>query len=185
MTEQPNRDTRAASHNASPDEPTYLIHSYEHRAYPLDDEHSFTIGRDSRCNIMVSEVGVSRQHAELRPDSGRHVLHPVGSTPTYLNANPLETPRPLRSGDTITIGTMRFVFVSGQLPVAITVAPPVNRMVGVNEHMSDRRPTLTFPVQLVPPPTPQRERRIWPWVALVILLFVVGLALLDHFHIVK
>jgi len=180
MTEQHSiRDPRTA---ATSDDPTYLIHSYEHRAYPLDDEHSFTIGRDSRCNIMVSEVAVSRQHAELRPEGGRHVLHATGSTPTYLNDARVTSPHTLRSGDTITIGTMRFVFIQGQLPVAITVAPPQERVLSVNEYVSDRRPTLTFPVQ-APSSVPTRApRRVWPWVLVIILVVALLAGLAGHFR---
>jgi len=164
----------------TPDE-AYLIHSYEHRAYPLGGERSFTIGRDSRCDIMVSEVSVSRQHVELRPEGTQIVLHPMGSTPTYLNDARATAPSALQSGDTISIGTMRFVFIRGTLPVAITLVPSQERLLGVNDYVSDRRPTLTFPIQPVTGTArrPSEKTHVWRWVTLVVVLLVVVYAVVQ------
>jgi len=163
----------------SPNDDAYLIHNYEHRAYPLSGERSFTIGRDSRCDIMVSEVSVSRQHVELRPEGEQVVLHPMGSTPTYLNESRVSSPHALRSGDTISIGTMRFVFIRGTLPVAITLVPSQERMLGVNDYVSDRRPTLTFPIQPVTGPVDRPKPNIWRWVTLLVVLLVVVYAAIQ------
>ena len=124
--------------------PSYLIHIYEHRAYPLTGEHPFTIGRDAGCDIMVNEVSVSRHHAELRFEGGDYVVYSTGSTPTLLNDIPLTGPYSLREGDAFLVGTMKFVFTHERLPVAMAVAHPApHPEVGVD----DRRPTLTFPLQ--------------------------------------
>ena len=83
-------------------DPTYLIHTFEHRAYPLTGGRSLTIGRDTDCDIVVNEVFVSRHHAELRPDrpdGDGYVLHSTGANPTILNNEPMTAPHVLQEGD--------------------------------------------------------------------------------------
>lgn len=182
MTDQFPRTARSSTPNdRHPDDAAYLVHSYEHRAYPIDGERPFTIGRDSRCDIMVSEVSVSRQHVELRPEGAQVVLHPVGSTPTYLNDVRVSSPHVLESGDTIAIGTMRFVFIRGTLPVAITLVPAQERMLGVNDYVSDRRPTLTFPIQPVTVNTKRSRPHLWRWVTLAVVILVLIYAAVQFF----
>ena len=152
-------------------EPTYLIHSYEHRAYPLPGDRPFTLGRDVGCDIMVNEVFVSRHHAEVRPEGGSYTLHPTGSTPTLMNELPVETPYPLRDGDTFMIGTMKFVFTRGRLPVAMAVAEPAQNVLS---GVDDKRPTLTFPL----PGTVAQKNTVpvvWIVLAAVVLLLAIVL----------
>lgn len=160
-------DATAAAAAGTP----YLIHSYEHRAYPLATDRPFTIGRDTSCDISVNEVAVSRHHAEVTPEGDAFVLRPTGSTSTVLNGEPLEGPRTLREGDTFLIGTMKFVFTRDRLPVAMAIARPAPRLATVD----DRRPTLTFPTQ----PT-SRETTVAAgsksglWIGIVVAIVVIA-----------
>lgn len=144
--------------------PAYLIHSYEHRAYLLDPQRPFTIGRHSTSDIIINEVSVSRRHADIRSEGGKHVLHPLGKTQTVLNGSPINSPHTLRPGDTILIGTMRFVYVHDPLPVAITLASYQPRPV-TPDDVGDIRNTLTYPAQMVPP-YERAQRSVWIWILL-------------------
>jgi hypothetical protein len=151
--------------------PPYLIHTFEHRAYPLTGERALTIGRDTACDIVVNEVAVSRHHVEVRAEGGEYVLHAVGATPTRFNETLLTMPQVLREGDSVVVGTMRFVFTRERLPVAMAIAPPVATrfMSGVD----DRRPTLTFPRQ-----DQTESHQPWGrgvlWVVVLLVLAVIG-----------
>src|SRR5437667_461454 len=58
----------------------YLIHNGQPAAtYPLD-KPLVSIGRLSDCDIVVSDPGASRRHAEIRAEDGRYVLADLGST---------------------------------------------------------------------------------------------------------
>ncbi len=158
---------------------SYLIHSFEHRAYPLDQQQSFTIGRHSTSDIIINEVAVSRKHADIRSENGKFVLHPLGKTPTRVNGSILHSPYTLRAGDTITIGTMRFVFAEEPLPVAITIASYQRRPV-TPDDVSDIRNTLTYPVQNVPP-YQGSKRPVWLWVFLAVAIVLVLYVALQFF----
>ena len=165
----------ARSSSSSPSGQSYIIHAYEHRAYPLSEDESFWIGRGSQCDIMVSEVFVSRQHAEIRSEGSEYVIHPVGATPTLVNDSAIHNPKVLRDGDVINIGTMRFVFSRGRLPVAIQIADPWLRESRLYDEVSDRRPTLTFPVQTAADVRVQKEPTVpWVWIVIVFGVLAIG-----------
>ena len=152
----------------------YLIHAFEHKAYPITSDRPLSIGRDTTCDVTVNEVAVSRHHAEVRHEGDLFMLHPVGSTTTVMNSLPVTQPEELREGSTFTIGSMKFVFTRQRLPVAMKIATPAERLSTVD----DRRPTLTFPSQPNAPAIQQPSNGIGmiPLVAIVILVAVGGLA---------
>jgi pSer/pThr/pTyr-binding forkhead associated (FHA) protein len=82
----------------------YLIHAFEHKAYPIPSDRPLSIGRETVNDITVNEVAVSRHHAEVRQEGESFVLHPVGSTTTVMNSMPVVAPQPLTEGSAFTIG---------------------------------------------------------------------------------
>ena len=92
----------------------YLVYEFERRAYPLSDA-GFTIGRDAGSNIVVREPAVSRSHAEVRAEGGEYVLHTSGATGTRLNGHTVTTPKQLKDGDRIDIGTAELTFRRSKL----------------------------------------------------------------------
>lgn len=151
-----------------PDRPPYIIHTYEHRAYPIRESGTLSIGRDTACDITVNEVSVSRNHAGVTREGEDFILSPAGSTSTVLNGIPLVTPQPLREGDTFFVGTMKFVFTQDRLPVAMKIAGPANRQSNVDA----RRLTLTFPQPATPeiPAAPKNGVLIGAGVAAVLVV---------------
>lgn len=155
---------------AVPSSPPYLIHTYEHRAYPLHDDGTLSIGRDTACDITVNEVSVSRHHAGITRQGDDFILSPSGSTSTVLNGAPLTAPQALSEGDTFFVGTMKFTFTRDRLPVAMGIARPTNRQTSVD----GRRPTLTFPQPATPeiPAAPKGGARLS--VAILAVVAVLG-----------
>lgn len=152
----------------------YLIHAYEHKAYPISADRPLSIGRETACDITVNEVAVSRHHAEIRQEGDAFVLHPVGSTTTVMNAMPVLTPQPLHEGSTFMVGSMKFVFTRARLPVAMKIATPVARP----ETVDGKRPTLTFPGQPNAPEIQQASSgmKLLPVILLVVIVIAAGAA---------
>ena len=71
---------------------------------------SATLGRHPSCDIVLSNVTVSRRHAEIRLTADGFMLRDLGSlNGTYLNAKPADT-AVLADGDDIAVGVFRLTF---------------------------------------------------------------------------
>ncbi|MER6002120.1 FHA domain-containing protein [Nonomuraea sp. NPDC051941] len=85
-------------------------------ALPDDDRLRYVVGRGSACDLVLSDLTVSRVHAELRrEDDGEWMLVDLGSlNGTRLNGWRLVGPARVRSGDEISFGDCGFMVSSGQ-----------------------------------------------------------------------
>src|SRR6476659_7113977 len=122
----------------------YVVYEFERRAYPLTDA-GFTIGRDASSTIVLREPSVSRSHAEIRAEAGEYVLHTSGATGTRLNGEHISTPRQLREGDRIDIGTAELTFRRSRLPLGVSVvdrAAPRPKF----DDVETRRTTIANPI---------------------------------------
>jgi hypothetical protein len=73
-----------------------------------------TIGRSRDCEIVLEDSGISRRHAEIRPDAGGWTLEDLGSTNgVRLNGRTLEGAQPLSAGDRVELGSTEIVFEVG------------------------------------------------------------------------
>jgi len=70
------------------------------------------IGRDSNLGIAIDgESTVSRRHAKLEWRSGQPFVTDLGSTNgTFVNGMQIQSETPLRAGDAVQFGAVRFVF---------------------------------------------------------------------------
>ncbi len=73
------------------------------RAFPLAKDRVI-IGRLEESDIVLSDPGASRRHAEVRRDRGNFVLSDLGSTNGTMVNEATVGERPLEEGDRITIG---------------------------------------------------------------------------------
>lgn len=65
----------------------------------------FLIGRDPACDLVISDIEVSRRHCHLIAQSTGYLIEDMGSTNgTYVEGERVITVRPLRHGDTIQMG---------------------------------------------------------------------------------
>lgn len=104
-------------------------------SYPLTLGQSIIIGRETSCQVVVNErlyPGVSRRHAEVRPDlrpggSGWQLCDLNSSNGTYLNGNRVNGCAPLKLGDRFRIDTEgpEFIF-SAQMASSVEAAPPAS-----------------------------------------------------------
>ena len=75
-------------------------------------QDSVTLGRDSRCDIVLQDGNVSRQHARLERVDGAYVLTDLGSTNgTFVNEQPVTQTR-LTGGETLRVGSFIFKFLA-------------------------------------------------------------------------
>ena len=73
-----------------------------------------TIGRSRDCAIVLEDAGVSRHHAELRPDEDGWVVEDLGSTNgVLLNGRRIRRPQALQDGDRLELGSTEVVFELG------------------------------------------------------------------------
>ncbi len=91
-------------------EDIYLYDITHDVAFTLDGRPE-VIGRESKCDIVIHDINVSRAHAEIRLDaSGAWILSDLGSTNgTFVNGRQIKS-MPLRDADRITVGTTDLEF---------------------------------------------------------------------------
>ncbi|ACQ80355.1 FHA domain containing protein [Beutenbergia cavernae DSM 12333] len=104
--------TDAAAVEALPASSALLIvqHGPNSGARFLLDAESTSAGRDTRADIFLDDVTVSRRHADFRREEGGFVVRDVGSlNGTYVNRERIESAR-LKAGDEVQIGKYRLTF---------------------------------------------------------------------------
>jgi hypothetical protein len=69
------------------------------------------LGRSRKCDIVVDDPNVSREHAEIRPRGGSWVLTDLGSTNgSSINGRRTDGAEVLKPGDEIELGTSTMTF---------------------------------------------------------------------------
>lgn len=126
------------------DDSAHLIYEFERRAYPVRNS-LLTIGRDAASHIFIREPAISRNHAELRAEDGKFVLHPCGVNPTSVNGMPLMEPRALAEGDKVVVGSAILTFTTKRLPLGVSVIEPVSAS-NRDKDISTRRNTIKHPI---------------------------------------
>jgi hypothetical protein len=92
---------------------------------PSRTEGTFTIGRDAGCDLVLTDMTVSRSHAGLRHELGRWLLSDAGSmNGTRLNGWRVTGPVPLRTGDKVSFGSVTFVVTDHARPAGATSRTP-------------------------------------------------------------
>jgi hypothetical protein len=67
--------------------------------------HGTVLGRAPGAGVLVDDVYVSDEHAEILPDDGGWSIRDLGSTNgTYLNGAKVTRPTPLAAGDQLRLG---------------------------------------------------------------------------------
>jgi hypothetical protein len=70
-----------------------------------------SIGRSRDCDVVLEDSGVSRRHAELRPEGTAWMIEDLGSTNgVRVNGSAVHGARELRTGDRIEMGSTEILF---------------------------------------------------------------------------
>jgi hypothetical protein len=73
-----------------------------------------TIGRSRDCEIVLEDAGISRHHAELRPQGDGWTIEDLGSTNgVLLNGREVRGALPLAPGDRLELGSTEILFELG------------------------------------------------------------------------
>ncbi len=89
------------------------IHFSDNRQAPiwLVDER-FTIGQDSRNNLVLADTDISPFHAEIRQDHGLYYLTDCGTAAgTFVNGERVGARYQLRSDDKVRIGSLELTLI--------------------------------------------------------------------------
>jgi Domain of unknown function (DUF1707)/FHA domain len=82
-------------------------------ALPSPGRRRLVIGRASTCEFVVTDVTVSRMHAELRRTGSTWLLSDLGSmNGTRVNGHRIAGPTRVRPGDEIAFGRQRFILTT-------------------------------------------------------------------------
>jgi hypothetical protein len=104
--------------SSAPGEPTPLV-------FPRGSGTTFTIGRTQDCDLRISDMSVSRHHAQLTRGEDGWLLSDLGShNGTRINGWLVREPVPLRPGDTVQFGSALFVVQDDQGGTGGLAAPP-------------------------------------------------------------
>jgi hypothetical protein len=73
-----------------------------------------TIGRSRECDVVLDDVGISRCHAEIRPDANGWTVSDLGSTNgVSVNGLAVDGIYELHAGDRLELGSTEIVFELG------------------------------------------------------------------------
>jgi pSer/pThr/pTyr-binding forkhead associated (FHA) protein len=115
------------------------------------------IGREPTMPLHLDDGQVSRRHARVSPHAGRAMVEDLGSTNgTFVNDQPIHSPRELSPGDRVRIGLTVIELRSAQQvqerPSAVNVVPQITAVGrGVLQEVPDQQ---LAPVVAPPPPAP-------------------------------
>lgn len=98
-----------------------LLQERNRRVHPIEGR-SLTIGRDRASTIVLRDAAVSRFHAEVRPEAGRHVLYSTGSGGTRVNGQRLAGPYVLEEGDVVEIGEASLRYTREPAPAGWSIS---------------------------------------------------------------
>ena len=87
-----------------------LIETSKNITHPINSDH-IVIGRGSTCDVIISEPGVSRHHAEMARSASGWMITDTGSTNgVYVNGIPVGQSQ-LFNGDKVRLGNIELDFV--------------------------------------------------------------------------
>jgi pSer/pThr/pTyr-binding forkhead associated (FHA) protein len=149
----PRTPTVPPSSSDSPDEteagPPRLRVRY--RAAEIRIQGELLIGRAMSCQIVLADLGASREHARIRIDGNSVLLEDLGSTNgTFLNGARVAGSLPLASGDRIRIGAHELEIVSARKPRADLISTPGSYRV-TGAELDPVRLTVQRPRTSLPP----------------------------------
>jgi pSer/pThr/pTyr-binding forkhead associated (FHA) protein len=116
------------------------------------DQDLVVIGRNTTCDMVLDNLGVSREHAQIERSAGVYVLHDLGSNNgTFVNGKRVDNYN-LNSGDEFSIGKFTF-----EVDLGLQAKPQTQRRAAPPQSVGSN-PELTLAVDAREMEMMQRER---------------------------
>jgi hypothetical protein len=107
----PIRSMTTGMHSLNGRQPPVALH------FPRGGGGQFSIGRDANCDLAISDMTVSRHHAQLERTEAGWLLSDLASTNgTRVNGWRVRGKVPVRAGDLVSFGNLETVFLRGSDP---------------------------------------------------------------------
>ena len=117
----PGSATEAEPRAGRGEELLFVVKWVDGRLRLTDGAH--VLGRDPDVEIFLNSPGVSRRHAVITIAQGAATLEDLGSkNGTFVGDRRVDGPRPLRDGDTISIGSVKLTLNVSQAPMSTETA---------------------------------------------------------------
>jgi len=120
---------------------------------------TIVLGRESTCDVVVSDRQISRFHARLTPTPEGVILEDLGSkNGTHHNGNRLSAPVVLQDGDLLSVAlAQQFLFLTSDATMPLLDGGKPGRL------MMDQksRRVWVHQQQLVPPLSAQQFKMLW------------------------
>jgi hypothetical protein len=121
--------------------------------------HTLVLGRESTCDVVISDRQISRFHARLTPTKEGVTLEDLGSkNGTYHNGMMLSAPVMLQDGDRLTVGiAQQFTYLTSDATMPLLDGGKPGRL------MMDQKSRRVWvkQQQLDPPLSAQQFRLLW------------------------
>ena len=121
---------------------------------------TLVLGRESTCDVVISDRQISRFHARLTPTSEGVMLEDLGSkNGTHLNGIPISAPVVLQDGDLVAVAmAQQFMFIVSDATTPLLDSSPHHGRLMMD--LKSRRVWVNQQ-QLVPPLSAQQFKLLW------------------------
>lgn len=162
---------------STPSRQGFLRDTRRGRVYKLAG--TLEIGRDGKCDVLLTEPEVSRVHAELYARDDGFWVCPVGNAYTLVNHTRLHEPVRLAEGDEILIGRTSLRFTSEAPSSTLARAAEPNIHAGVDKRSARMQTVFMGALQARERVKKRDYQRIgFVSAALAVAIALVGLILL-------
>ena len=121
---------------------------------------TLVLGRESTCDVVISDRQISRFHARLTPTTEGVILEDLGSkNGTHLNGAPISAPVVLQDGDLVAVAmAQQFMFIVSDATTPLLDSPAHHGRLMMD--LKSRRVWVNQQ-QLVPPLSAQQFKLLW------------------------
>jgi DNA-binding winged helix-turn-helix (wHTH) protein len=121
---------------------------------------TIVLGRESTCDVIISDRQISRFHARLTPTTEGVILEDLGSkNGTHLNGSMISAPVVLQDGDLVSVAmAQQFMFIVSDATTPLLESSPQHGRLLMD--LKSRRVWVNQQ-QLVPPLSAQQFKLLW------------------------
>ena len=142
------------------DSPLLIAHEGPLKGQRWQLNQTVVLGRESTCDVIISDRQISRFHARLTPTSEGVILEDLGSkNGTHLNGTLISSPVVLQDGDLVSVAmAQQFMFIVSDATTPLLDHSPQHGRLMID--LKSRRVWVNQQ-QLVPPLSAQQFKLLW------------------------